>query len=526
MSDSAAGTEDATFRALLAAIRRDLTAPVDAIAGYSEILQDEALRQGLHGAIADIERIQAASRSLRAKVDDLLDPSGVTERAASPVGLEQQLRHDLRTPLNAIKGYSEMLLEDLPEDGLADDLRRLLQESDRLLDNIDRIVSISHSDSCEASADHDEATASLLRSRMHRAEREAPAPVVSAVILVVDDNASNRELLMRRLVREGHRTIEADSGSQCLEILQAQAVDLILLDLLMPDIDGFAVLERLKADPSWREIPVIMISGVRETASVLRCIEAGAEDYLPKPFDPILLRARINACLERKRWRDTEQLYLARLGDEKARYETLLHAILPGQIVARLSDGQTIIADRVEQATILFCDLVGFTEVAARTSPSRLVADLNRIFTAFDDLVRGFGVEKIKTVGDAYMAAAGLPEPRPDHVEVMAELGHAMLRALSALGPELAMPLNARVGIHSGPVVAGVIGQHRFIYDVWGDTVNVASRLEASGLPGRIHVSDEVRRTLSGLYRFEARGRLPIKGKGDMETAFLGLASA
>ena len=154
------------------------------------------------------------------------------------------------------------------------------------------------------------------------------------------------------------------------------------------------------------------------TDSVIRCIEAGAEDYLSKPFNPVLLRARISACLERKRWRDREHRYVERIELERQRYETLLRNILPGQIVTRLNNGEVVIADRVEEATILFADLVGFTAAASRVTPAVLVNNLNRIFSAFDDLCRRLQIEKIKTIGDAYMAAAGLPLPRPDHAEV------------------------------------------------------------------------------------------------------------
>src|SRR5690606_34959153 len=152
--------------------------------------------------------------------------------------------------------------------------------------------------------------------------------------------------------------------------------------------------------------------------------------YLAKPFDPVLLRARINAGLERKRWHDREQDYLRRIEAEKARADALLRNILPGQIVARLSDGETAIADRFDAVSVLFADLVGFSAVAAHMPPAQLVDRLNRIFTCFDSLVDRFEVEKIKTIGDAYMAAAGLPEPRRDHADVMVELAFRMLEEL------------------------------------------------------------------------------------------------
>jgi adenylate cyclase len=340
-------------------------------------------------------------------------------------------------------------------------------------------------------------------------------------ILVVDDNASNRNLLSRRLSHDGHQVTGADSGRRALEILEVEDFDLILLDLLMPDLNGFQVLERLKADDRLHHIPVIMISGLQETDSVIRCIEAGAEDYLPKPFSPVLLRARISACLERKRWRDRERRYVDRIELERQRHESLLRNILPGQIVTRLNNGEVVIADRVEEASILFADLVGFTAAASRVTPAVLVSNLNRIFSAFDDLCRRFQIEKIKTIGDAYMAAAGLPLPRPDHADAIADFALAMLAALEQVNADAEVPFQMRIGIHTGPVVAGVIGSHRLLYDIWGDTVNLASRLESHGVPGRIHVSPQTSRILAGGYGLEPRGSIDLRGIGKIKTSFL-----
>jgi class 3 adenylate cyclase len=313
----------------------------------------------------------------------------------------------------------------------------------------------------------------------------------------------------------------AESGRRALELLGVEEFDLILLDLLMPDLNGFQVLERLKADERWHDIPVIMISGLQETDSVIRCIEAGAEDYLTKPFNPVLLRARISACLERKRWRERERQYVERIELEKQRYETLLRNILPGQIVTRLNSGEVVIADRVEEATVLFADLVGFTAAASRVTPAVLVKNLNRIFSAFDELCRQMQIEKIKTIGDAYMAAAGVPLPRADHAEVMADFALAMLAALERVNAAAEVPFQMRIGIHTGPVVAGVIGSHRFLYDIWGNTVNLASRLESQGLPGRIHVSPQTSQLLEGRYELEARGLISLRGIGKIRTAFI-----
>jgi class 3 adenylate cyclase len=516
-------------RARLANMRHELLAPVTALVGYSELLIEKARGLELEDIGADLQRILISAQELLELIDRLL---GVDGAAGHPSGLDfselqAKLRHDLRNPLNAIKGYAELLLEELDEVGAAatrPDLEALLSEADSLLSRVDVIIDFSSSRDAALGDQERGAVTSMIANLVRTVrpiEKVSTGPSETARILVVDDNASNRDLLFRRLSHDGHHVARADSGRRALEVLKVEAFDLILLDLLMPDLNGFEVLERLKADERWHDIPVIMISGLQETDSVIRCIEAGAEDYLAKPFNPVLLRARISACLERKRWRDRERRYVERIELERQRYETLLRNILPVQIVSRLNNGEVVIADRVEEATILFADLVGFTAAASRVTPAVLVNNLNRIFSAFDDLCRRLQIEKIKTIGDAYMAAAGVPLPRPDHAEVMADFALAMLAALERVNAIAEVQFQMRIGIHTGPVVAGVIGSHRFLYDIWGDTVNLASRLESHGLPGRIHVSPQTRQLLEGRYHLEARGLINLRGIGKVRTAFL-----
>jgi len=180
-----------------------------------------------------------------------------------------------------------------------------------------------------------------------------------------------------------------------------------------------------------------------------------------------------------------------------------------------------VIADRVDEATVLFCDLVGFTRIASRMTALDLIHRLNSIFSEFDAVTHALGVEKIKTIGDAYMAVAGLPEGRPDHAETAAELALGMLAALERVNATSPIRFQVRIGMHTGTVVAGIIGTHKFIYDVWGDTVNIASRLETGSAPGRIQVSEETRAKLAHRYQFERRGVIKLRGRGRAVTWFL-----
>jgi adenylate cyclase len=522
--------QERQHRARLANMRHELLAPVTALVGYGEMLIEKARGLEREDIGPDLQRILSSAQELLELMDRLLDVTGVggIQSGADLGELQATLRHDLRNPLNAIKGYAELLLEELDEAGAAatrPDLEALLCEADSLLSRIDVIIDFSSSEANTALGDEARGAVSSMIANLVRTvrpiEEYSAPPHETGRILVVDDNTSNRDLLFRRLSHDGHHVARAESGHRALKIVEVENFDLILLDLMMPDLNGFQVLQRLKTDERLHDIPVIMISGLQEVDSVIRCIEAGAEDYLPKPFSPVLLRARISACLERKRWRDRERRYMERIELERKRHETLLRNILPGQIVTRLNNGELVIADRVEEATILFADLVGFTAAAARVTPAVLVNNLNRIFSAFDDLCRKLQIEKIKTIGDAYMAAAGLPLPRPDHAEVIADFALAMLVALEDINATAEVPFQMRIGIHTGPVVAGVIGSHRFLYDVWGDTVNLASRMESHGVPGRIHVSPQTSRILAGGYDLEPRGLINLRGIGKIKTSLL-----
>lgn len=209
------------------------------------------------------------------------------------------------------------------------------------------------------------------------------------------------------------------------------------------------------------------------------------------------------------------------LGNEQAKADNLLLNILPPGIAARLKEGEDKIADYFEDATVVFTDIVGFTNLASLVSATTIVKLLNTLFSRFDALLDHHPIEKIKTIGDSYMLAAGIPSPRKDHALQAAAFAFAMHNELRRFVAETGYPISMRIGMHSGPVVAGIIGTRKFVYDLWGDTVNIASRMESHGQAGKIHCSETVFEQLSGIYKFERRGAIDIKGKGKMDTYFL-----
>jgi len=216
-----------------------------------------------------------------------------------------------------------------------------------------------------------------------------------------------------------------------------------------------------------------------------------------------------------------EFLAMRMLGEERERSERLLLNILPASIAERLKSSEAAIADHSDAVTVLFADIVGFTPLSARKTPHALVQMLDRIFTEFDTLAEAHGLEKIKTIGDAYMAAAGLPERRADHAPAAARMAQGMLEAVARIAAETGEALAVRIGLHSGPVVAGVIGTKKFSYDMWGDTVNTASRMESHGVPGAVHCSGATAALLQDGFALRARGALEVEGKGEMHTFLL-----
>lgn len=207
--------------------------------------------------------------------------------------------------------------------------------------------------------------------------------------------------------------------------------------------------------------------------------------------------------------------------EAQERSERLLINILPKPIADRLKRDPTAIADGYAEVTVLFADIVDFTKFSSGVPPQELVAVLNDVFSEFDELAERYGLEKIKTIGDAYMVVGGLPNARPDHAEAVAGMALEMHEALALCAARTGTPLKLRIGIHIGPVVAGVIGRKKFIYDLWGDTVNTASRMESHGLPGSIQVTQEAYERLRGRFVFQDRGLISIKGKGEMAVYLL-----
>lgn len=336
-------------------------------------------------------------------------------------------------------------------------------------------------------------------------------------ILLVDDSPMQRLALSSILVAEGCADLlQASSVAEAFARLSEREseVDLILMDLQMPDVDGIEGCRRIKADSELRDVPIIMVTGSSETDDLRTAFAVGAMDYITKPPCTVELMARVRSALKLKAEMDGRKAREKDLEREREKSDRLLLNVLPEAIAERLKQGPAVIADSFPEATVLFADIVDFTALSARRAPGEVVELLNEVFSRFDALAARHGLEKIKTIGDAYMVAGGLSAGSEGHCAAVADLALAMRDITERDYAVNDRGLQLRIGIATGPVVAGVVGTKKFIYDLWGDTVNIASRLTSESEPGRIQVDERTFRILSGDYDFEAPRTLNLKGKG------------
>ena len=333
-------------------------------------------------------------------------------------------------------------------------------------------------------------------------------------LLIVDDIEANRFTLQRRLERDGFSNLTlAEGGQTCLDLVNSDEFDLILLDLMMPDISGLDVLKTLKQDPLQRHIPVIMVTAVGEIEPTVECISAGADDYITKPFNKTLLKARVEASLEKKILRDQEEIYLSRIEEDKKQSLEWLRKFLPGNAASQIMSTGKVQPRRYEDVSILVCDLYGFTNYCENNSPEKVVDELEGVFTKFEDVFQKYDVEKIKTVGDCIVGASGISTVSIDPVENIVNCAIELV----SLSLEQKIQWQLHFGIHFGPVVAGVIGSKSIQYDFLGETVNTAFSICELSKPNEILISNNAWMQSRNSVKVTSAGLNNLKGKTDYE---------
>jgi adenylate cyclase len=515
----------------LANLSHDLRTPLNAIIGFSEMLDEVCNEQGWVHISADLRRINQAGRTLLDIIKEAFEPERIDVLMAGGEDeiIDPRVDFRIRTALNSIIGYTEMVLEEAGEEDLHEivpELEKIHTAANLFMKQISN-ASATWLETATNKPNRITGTVSQIDQGLStpvsqiQGECAGPGRVQRGNILVVEDDPMDRDLLTYHLRRLGHSVESAENGQQALEMLRIRRFELVLLDIILPVVDGFEVLTQIKSNMAQRDIPVIIITSLDDQEHTVKGIRMGADDCLSKPFDAIILGARVEACLQRKRWHDQEQEYLTIIKAEREKSEHLLLQMLPAPVAERLKQGQAIIADGYQDVTVLFADMVNFTPLTTQMKPKALVILMNDLFCMFDDLVRQHDLEKIRAIGDEFVVAAGLVKPRPDHTEAVADFALDMLNELEAYNASHARSLAMRIGIETGPVIAGVIGTTQFSYDLWGDAINTASRMQSHGLSGRIHLTEKTYLRLKDKYVCEKRGVTLIKGKGKMRTYFL-----
>ena len=495
------------------------------------------------------------------------------------------LRHELRTPLNHIIGYGEMLLEDVeggPRAALAPHLRRILVDARRLLEHVndflapanietgavdsehlppelavllDGIIAAAETLATRVAADGSEdllpdveriaSAAEHLRdlvrhgATLRLAPGAAPLPMsVSAgdhrviptraergAILVVDDNENNREMLSRRLAREGYtRVVVAADGREALDLLASQRFDLVLLDIMMPGVDGYQVLETMKADPQRRDIPVIMISAYDEMESVIRCIELGAEDYLPKPFDATLLRARVGASLEKKALRDEvldwNKKLEERVQEQVAQLDRLgrLKGFFSPQLAESIvsGGGEELLKTHRREVVVVFLDLRGFTAFTDSSEPEEVMSVLGEYHRAMGQLIMVNEGTLERFAGDGLMIFFNDPikleNPTANAVKMALEMQEKFV-PLRAAWRKRGYDLDLGIGIAQGYATLGAIGfEGRWDYACIGSVTNLAARLCSEAKGGQILTNQKTLARIEDTIQAEPLGEVTLKG--------------
>lgn len=500
-------------------LRQELISPILSIEGHAELLREQIRDED---CLADLVRIVSAAELTRKLIDEMLaaETQDLDEEAR---GSERsRFKHDLRNSVGAISGYSEIILEELEDaDDLNEDARAYLDnqlaDSTKLLQMLDTLF--------QAEREFGENSASELGVDIHsvfdsfeRSDNET-TETISGRILVVDDNDSNRNLLAHQLRRQGHDISTSPSGHQALEMIRDSAPDLILLDLFMPDMNGFDVLREMQKDEGLRAVPVIIITGLSDTEAAVKCIEAGAFDLLIKPVSPALLDARVSFCLERKAWHDKEQAYQQELEKSYTFIRKVFGRYLSDEVVQQIleSDEGMQMGGGKQQVTIMMTDIRGFSMLSQELDPQDCVRMLNNYLGVMTPLIQKYDGVIDEFLGDAILAIFGAPVKTDDHAQQAVACALEMQQAMAEVNhnnKEWGLPtIEMGIAVNTGEVVVGNIGSEtRSKYGVVGHHVNLTARIESFTVGGQVMASEYTVESLDSEVNIASSLKVEAKG--------------
>lgn len=478
-------------------LRQELLAPVLSIEGHAELLAERITDED---CLSDLQKIVSSAALTRKLIDEML---AFESQDIDEIKREQErsrFKHDLRNSVGAISGYSEIIIEDLEDaDELSADARTYLEhqlaDSLKLLQMLDTLFQAEREFGEDSDATLNVDIHSVFDS-FEKSDQEV-SEKFRGKILVVDDNDSNRNLLSHQLTRQGHEASTAASGREALEMIRETRPDLLLLDLFMPDMNGFEVLREMHQDEELRAIPVIIITGLSDQTAAVKCIEAGAFDLLIKPVRPALLAARVSACLERKAWHDKEQAYQQELEKSYTFIRKVFGRYLSDEVVQQIleSDEGMQMGGGKQQVTIMMTDIRGFSMLSQELDPQDCVKLLNNYFGVMTPLIQKYDGVIDEFLGDAILAIFGAPVVSDDHAQQAVACALEMQQAMSEVNENShnwSLPdIEMGIAVNTGEVVVGNIGSEtRSKYGVVGHHVNLTARIESFTIGGQVMVSE------------------------------------
>lgn len=417
--------------------------------------------------------------------------------------------------MNVINDYGHIFDRDLQ---YLDKIYNILNEKKADLET-DKPLKIDESQNIES---EEVEKASILKENQTKETSKDNFTIEEDVkILIADDSNAIRNFVKKILISKGYQVQAFEDGKQLIDFLElGNTADLILLDNQMPNMNGVETLQYLKSKKEFSNYPVLFLSAIKEKDTVVQALELGADDYMEKPFhnNEFLARINVHVRMELLKRSIIEKNIL--IEKEKEKSDQLLLNTLPKKIVEDLkTDGKTY-PETFENVSVYFSDIAGFTSQSSKLEPGVLINELNEIFTEFDNIMEQNSCERIKTIGDAYLAVCGMPIPNNNHAENMMQSAIQIIEYLKNRNETNNIKWKIRIGIHSGKVTGGIVGVKKYIYDVFGDTINTASRMESNSLPMEINVSPITYNLLKDNYEFIERAPVEVKGKGKMNMYF------